>query len=204
MTCPNCDGRATVTNGQCAACGAVVRAGTSHDALTSFGDVVAPTGAGLPPRPFPGTGSGFDDATGSGTSEEAPTSIGGPATAHMVITMPFIEGDELAAIIRRKEKIPITRLLRITRGGAHQPDAGCPTVSESGGSCDSRARRVRREARREAASGDSIVFVLVRRSRGWRRRHTSFTSAAFRRTGRRTWAVFETSSLQSGAVCAFV
>jgi hypothetical protein len=120
------------------------------------------------------------------------------------ITMPFIEGEELAAIIRRKEKIPITRLLRITRGGAHQPDAGCPTVSESGGSCDSRARRVRREARREAASGDSIVFVLVRRSRGWRRRHTSFTSAAFRRTGRRTWAVFETSSLQSGAVCAFV
>jgi hypothetical protein len=28
--------------------------------------------------------------------------------------------------------------------------------------------------------------------------------AAFRRTGRRTWAVFETSSLQSGALCAFV
>ena len=213
MNCPNCDGRATVTNGQCAACGAVVRAGTSHDALTSFGDVEAPTGAGLPPPPFPGTGSGFDDATGSGTSEEAPTSIGGPAarskhardgstgplvpgepfgdryhivrllgiggmgavyqawdaelgvvvalkvtrpgvaddpaaTAHMerrfkqelllarqvthrnvvrihdigeingtkFITMPFIEGEELAAIIRRKEKIPIPRVLRIARG----------------------------------------------------------------------------------------
>jgi len=32
------------------------------------------------------------------------------------ITMPFIEGEELAAIIRREEKLPIARVLRIARG----------------------------------------------------------------------------------------
>jgi tetratricopeptide (TPR) repeat protein len=32
------------------------------------------------------------------------------------ITMPFIEGEELATIIRREEKLPIARVLRIARG----------------------------------------------------------------------------------------
>ena len=116
MNCPNCDGRATVTNGHCSACGAIVRTATSHGVLTSLGDVDAATDAGLPPPAFAGTGSAFDEATGFGTSEEAPTAIGGPAArskhARDGSTGPLVPGEPFG------ERYHIVRLLGIGGMGA--------------------------------------------------------------------------------------